>query len=368
MNILFITAFPPNTKTAGQDYTRRLLNDLVTKHHAVSLIYFTYPGHSIGISEGVNVLKSISPSVKNLLNASEYFPFFSKRFDKSLLKFINSIKDSFDILYFDFSQVHLYSLYVEHPCKILMCHDVIFQKAQRQFPVLLPWIRWCEQTLLKTGDYIITFSKKDSNLIHNQYGLTSYPVNFYLKENDFSSVQDNNYSEVLKDTFCFYGAWNRKENLDGLLWFIKKVIPLVKQQFHFKVIGSGMSEKTTNYIKRVPGFEYVGFVENPMTEIMNCSALIAPLHKGAGVKVKVIDALSSGTKVIGTPVAFEGIEDNGNYPLFVQCTFATDFATVINNWNSNSVGDKANARAEFLERYDTNHFPDLIEKLLPKSY
>ena len=43
MKILFITAFPPCQKTAGQDYTRRLILDLIEKGHEVYLIYAEYP-------------------------------------------------------------------------------------------------------------------------------------------------------------------------------------------------------------------------------------------------------------------------------------------------------------------------------------
>ena len=47
MKILFITAFPPNQKTAGQDYTRRLILDLVDKGNAISLFYTEYPNHLV---------------------------------------------------------------------------------------------------------------------------------------------------------------------------------------------------------------------------------------------------------------------------------------------------------------------------------
>lgn len=370
MKILFITAFPPNQKTAGQDYTCRLLKDFIERGHNISLIYFTFPGHSIDISPKITVLKCASPSVKNILNAPAFFPFFSKRFDMSVLHFINSVKESFDLLYFDFSQVHIYSYFINHPCKVLMCHDVILQKAGRQFPIFLPWVRSSEKSILKSASHIITFSKKDSRLLDSAYGLVSHPVNFYLKGNSCFLPEKKHHNDFLNDTFCFYGAWNRKENSEALIWFIKKVRPLLKEvtAFKFKVIGSGMSEKTASFISRIPGFEYIGFVEDPVSEIARCEALIAPLLKGAGVKVKVIDALSCGTKVIGTYVTFEGIEDNKKNPLFVRCSSAADFADTLNNWKLYGAGNKSVARDEFCARYSINHFPDLIETFLVSSY
>ena len=59
--ILFITAFPPNRKTAGQNYSRELLNSLVNKF-TIDLISFTYPNHDIEIKKEIRILKIYSTS------------------------------------------------------------------------------------------------------------------------------------------------------------------------------------------------------------------------------------------------------------------------------------------------------------------
>ena len=51
MKILFITAFPPCQKTTGQDYSRRLMLDLLEKGHEISLGYADYPGHEVKLSQ-----------------------------------------------------------------------------------------------------------------------------------------------------------------------------------------------------------------------------------------------------------------------------------------------------------------------------
>lgn len=111
----------------------------------------------------------------------------------------------------------------------------------------------------------------------------------------------------MENTFCFYGAWNRAENAESLLWFVRKVLPCLPENLHFLVIGGGMSARLQRKLSAIPAVTFLGFVENPLLEIARCQALVAPLRREAGVKVKVIDALSSGTKVIGTEIAFEGL-------------------------------------------------------------
>lgn len=165
---------------------------------------------------------------------------------------------------------------------------------------------------------------------------------------------------VYENRFCFYGAWNRKENSECLEWFLKNVYPKLSADFEFVVIGGGISDSLKEKIHLYKNFSYLGFVDDPVKEIAKCQALITPLHKGAGVKVKVIDALSSGTCVVGTKVAFEGIEDNTVHRLFFHAESADGFVAILNNWRAINIEEKQAAADEFFARYNTNHFTDLL--------
>ena len=352
--ILFITAFPPNQKTAGQDYTLRLIIDLVKKGYSVSIIYTEYVGHDIEIPDSVKILDVIHPSLKNCIKKPIFHPFFTKRYDRNVLNRIKAIANNYDMLYFDFSQMHIYSKYINHPNKVLMCHDVIAQKYMRKGILQLPWILVTEKTLLKTASLIVTFSKKDCNFIKKFYRLESISVNFYLKNDRFKYEN----LKLSNNLFCFYGAWNRMENVECLIWFIKYVYPKLKADLQFIIIGGGLSESLKLKLSEYNNMTYYGYVDNPLIEISKCQALIAPLHKGAGVKVKVIDALSTGTCVIGSNVAFEGIVDNQENSLFFHAESPETYASLLNNWNMISYQRKQISANEFFERYNTNHFTD----------
>lgn len=269
------------------------------------------------------------------------------------------------MLYFDFSQVHIYSLFVNHPNKVLMCHDVICQKFLRKGKLFLPWIKSCEKKLLRSAKKIITFSHKDCEVIKKEYGLDSTAVNFYLKNGHFDYEEAS--IDKIENKFCFYGAWNRTENSAGLEWFLENVCPKLSasNDFQFVVVGGGITESLKSKISAYKNFKILGFVEAPVVEIAKCQALVAPLFKGAGVKVKVIDALSSGTPVIGTEVAFEGIEDNSANLLFFEAKtsekkLAKKISDILTNWKNISVRQKQSSADEFFERYNKNKFADMI--------
>lgn len=353
--ILFITAFPPCNITAGQYYSLRLILDLIGKGYIVDIIYFDYPEHKIDSQIEKNVIECFHPSIMNCLKRFYYNPTFSRRYSKNVLKRICSIKDNYDILYFDFSQTFFYAKKIEHKCKVLMCHDVICQKVSRQNK-LLYWItRWNEKTLLASSNsHIFTFSSKDCNIIKNIYGKESYHVNFYLKREEKESLEYT----CLDKVFCLYGSWNRKENSDGLLWFIKNVLPFLEESIKIIIIGGGIESITLPNDSRI---KPTGFVDKPTEIIETCQALIAPLFSGAGVKVKVIDSLTTGTPVIGTCVALEGI--SANERLLFENNSADDFIKTINQWDKIDAIQKIELAKEFIKQYNNNHFPEYISRL-----
>ena len=358
-SILFISAFPPCQATAGQDYSRRLIEDLVKKGIHIDLVYAEYPGHKPEIPDSVNVLYKIVPSLKNCIKQPTAHPFFSKRYDPGALECIRKCASNYDMLYFDFSQVHIYSTFIKHPCKILMCHDIIFQKYSRKFGrINVKWIQKTEGKLLRTAKRIYTFSHKDTNILKTVYKADSIPVRFYLKDTYI------NYSNIkVGEAFCFYGAWNRRENSEALLFFIRKVRPLLTKEYQYFIIGGGMPFDLRQEVELIKGMNILGFVDDPVKIIASCQALIAPLHQGAGVKVKVVDALTSGTIVIGTDITFEGLEDNTCFPLFIHAKKPQDYANVLNNWKYITSKNKQSSSKEFINRYNNNHFPEKIASL-----
>ena len=149
------------------------------------------------------------------------------------------------------------------------------------------------------------------------------------------------------------------------MWFADKISKFIVSRIRYVVIGGGMDEKNKIKIESDRRFKVIGFVENPLNEIAKCQALIAPLRKGAGVKVKVVDALTTGTPVIGTKVAFEGIEDNSDIALFHNAATKKDYINILNRWRPVDKEVKEQAAEEFYNRYNTNHIVEIInEKML----
>lgn len=367
--VLFISAFPPNNKTAGQNYSFNLIENL-SENNKVDVVYWNYDKHSVCSVSNTNIRFLKHYDINSHFNTIIWsilcgiFPFFTIRFNISALKYIRDISHKYDVLYFDFSQVFIYSIFVTHPYKVMMCHDVISQKFSRYKLACLYnwWVKCSENRVLKKGKEILCFSEKDKLLISDLCNVSPFVVSFYIDKN----IQNIDLDSIsLKPHYCFYGAWNRSENSDGLLWFVDNVLPFCKSNITFKVIGGGMPIKIQQAIKSHGNMDYVGFVDNPYLMLAESIALIAPLFKGAGVKVKVIETLAVGTPVIGTNIAFEGI-DNIKYAgtkSAQKCiASAKEMIEIINHFDI-SIEEKKEIKNSFLSTYSKNKFVNMIDAI-----
>jgi glycosyltransferase involved in cell wall biosynthesis len=357
--ILIVTAFIPSVRAAGQNYTRRLINDLSTDFQ-VDLILFkkTKEEGYVPVSPSVRVLKVLEDSpVRKLVNVAKMpllHPYFTNRFSYRLAMFISRISPEYDHVYFDFSQVFLYAVFARHPRKYLLFHDVIWQLYSRRKGLVSRlheagiWLS--ERMILKTAQSTsLCFSVKDQKILLEQYRARSEVIDTYLDERILALKPDA--LMPVPRQFCLYGAWSRAENNEGLKWFVEAVLPKLGPSIRLVVIGPGLSADLEKALRAYPNVTVRGFIENPYPVIAGSVALIAPLFEGAGVKGKVLEAFACGTHVIGTDIAFEGIEFAAG-PDAVRCRSSQDFIVAIEKMASSVDQDsKISFRQRFRAAY-----------------
>ena len=365
--ILYITAFPPCQKTGGQQFSLNAIRELSQKY-IVDVWYFSYPEHSCEIYSDTDSLTS-DHGIANICDFQiQHYdfikrfwihPLFTRRFNRKILHKIQSVSSDYDILYFDFSQVALYSLYVKHPHKVLRMHDVMFQKFSRKNPLMAKWVTGTERKIVRSFEKVFVPSIKDADLLNRVYGVNAFYTNEYLKPVDFTATVEQ------KKQFVFYGYWKRSENTDGLIWFIEQVLPLLKGEYSFVVMGGGLEPELNEKYLSPNNITYLGFVDDPLSVIMQSSAVIVPLFQGAGIKVKVIDSFTAGTPVIGTELAFEGLPAVARLSYSAQS--AEEFAAVLQTFVPLSYEEKINSAKQFNEVYNKHHLLEQLEDGVPEE-
>ncbi len=109
----------------------------------------------------------------------------------------------------------------------------------------------------------------------------------------------------------YIGTLNWEANVDGLLWFFDEVWPAIKAKHTdlvFYVVGSKPDPRLTDRAADLTDVEFTGFVDELEPYFQKARLFMAPLRFGAGIKVKVLNAMSRGMPTVTTSVGCEGLK------------------------------------------------------------
>ncbi|MBI3130024.1 MAG: glycosyltransferase [Acidobacteria bacterium] len=199
-------------------------------------------------------------------------------------------------LWLNFSQTFALTT-IRRNC-VVVCHDLQCHCDHR----FSRWVRWSERFLLKRAKRVVVLSSRDMGIVHRYYGV---PIDRI--ENLAHLLLPGLHSfrrECLQGatSVAFLGSLARTENLEGLEWFVEKILPACPQ-LEVAVIGKIVPGLKIEH----PQLKYLGFVEDLPAVMAKQSFMIAPLFSRAGIKIKVVESLLNDTPVLGTSSAFGGL-------------------------------------------------------------
>lgn len=246
------------------------------------------------------------------------------RNDKRVHDYINELLSSFNISTFhtEYEQSITYIPDEYLPVSSVVLHDVMSQSVERFYENEKSRLKkifymhqsklikkWEKEHLTQLGK-ITVLNQKDADLVK------LIPVDENKIEIDFPKVENSFYSvkrskdNIQHGSILFWGAMNRKENEDAIIWFYENMLPgILKEVPSAKLYIVGANPSDT--IKKLNSENIIvtGFVESPLKFFEMAQVSIVPLRYGAGIKIKVLEALASKIPVVSTTVGAEGIID-----------------------------------------------------------
>jgi hypothetical protein len=149
----------------------------------------------------------------------------------------------------------------------------------------------------------------------------------------------------------FLGTMAAKHNVAAASWIIEELVPKLKQRARIVFVGWGTSELPLPSKPALVQVEYMGEVEDLAPVLEHATLCLAPLLSSAGPKTKVLDYVAAGCRVLGTPIAYEGLE---GCPGFITATL-DQFPDMVNELLANAELPEAEAsrraeQAEWLRR------------------
>lgn len=106
----------------------------------------------------------------------------------------------------------------------------------------------------------------------------------------------------------FVGDIRAKHNRAAADWLLAEFAPALQQPARLVLVGPGTEQLRSHPHAGVVEVLCMGTMPEIHGLLHSAVACLAPLPYGAGVKTKVLDYVAAGARVIGTPIAFEGIE------------------------------------------------------------
>jgi len=315
MNVLFVTTVPLETETGGGVFSRSVFNALSAQFNVKPLVLAE---HQLIQNR---TLRWIAALIKSVISNVPANIIFHSGFLDSRIKAVFD-NGKWDIIILDHLESGLLQKRNSHLDKhIYISHNreglVVEQKLPRFISFfgggLRQWVESYEIKFVKTVDGIVSISEEECKWYRrycDNVGVI-YPVFTADERNKKSHEQILGCKETLRIGFLGGKKW--RPNEIAVEYIVKQILPSVDRGVEFILAGSGWSEK--DLMKLLKGIKcsgnlrlkVLGFVDHIEDFWQSIDLFLAPIEEGAGVNVKVCEALANSVPVVCSPYALRGL-------------------------------------------------------------
>jgi glycosyltransferase involved in cell wall biosynthesis len=99
-------------------------------------------------------------------------------------------------------------------------------------------------------------------------------------------------------------------NVEGVLWFLREVWPLVRHELpevSISVVGKNPPAELAT-LAEGQNVTLTGYVPDPLPWLQQAGIFVVPLLSGGGMRVKIVEAWRWGLPIVSTSIGAEGIE------------------------------------------------------------
>lgn len=203
--------------------------------------------------------------------------------------------------------------------RVLVEHDVSFvalERARRLPGSLLRkvglWIdglRTFRQEILavESADRAIMMSENDRGVLARflpREHLRVVPNGVDCAAFPFRPVSETN------PVILFVGFFRHEPNVEAALYFAREVLPLIHETLpsaRFRIVGAYPPPEVLDLPAVDERVEVAGWVDSTACEYQAASVFVAPVLRGSGTRLKILEAMASGAAVVSTTIGAEGI-------------------------------------------------------------
>ena len=164
-----------------------------------------------------------------------------------------------------------------------------------------------ERNVCKAAHHVIAVSREDASLMEQMFGVSkvsSIPT----------GVDVESFTPALPGTrsgLVFIGSMDWLPNIDGMRFFAKEVLPLIRRKRHdcpLAIVGREPSREMQALAERDPLIQVTGTVPDVRPYLWKSAVSVVPLRIGGGTRMKIYEAMAAGAAVVSTTVGAEGLD------------------------------------------------------------
>jgi glycosyltransferase involved in cell wall biosynthesis len=165
-----------------------------------------------------------------------------------------------------------------------------------------------EKHLSTLFDGVITVSPDDTTYCREHYHLTNV-LGHVPTGVDITSFRPAPHPPAIP-TIGFLGSMDWMPNIEGIHWFLREVLPLVRHSLptvRLKIIGRNPPATLRDLPLTDPAIEVTGTVPDVQPHVHDCTLIAVPLLAGGGTRIKIFEAMAMGVPVVSTTIGAEGL-------------------------------------------------------------
>lgn len=311
MRVLHITPEAPGSLSGGKIGVKQSIYSLINNKYVVD-----YAGPEIEekeIRQLYNYMYVLEPSNNLPLRIYDSLNMNTNRRYRAW-KNLKLDMSNYDIILLEFTKLNYVLKHIPKEKLIVRVHNVEVDYSYQNFKHnknLFNLIDYIfsgkrERQIVNAASKLMVLTKKDKQRLNKLYGIAENKMEILpvcVKEPKGIKI-NGTYSDELN--MLINGSLWFGPNYEGIKWFLDNVYNKLDFPKRLIIAGSKPNGELIEKVNRLKGVELVDSPESMEQYFLNADISIAPVFNGAGMKVKVAEALSYGLPVVGTTHVFEG--------------------------------------------------------------
>lgn len=170
-------------------------------------------------------------------------------------------------------------------------------------------IKYWEKYYWQTCNQLVTMSEDDKKFIEKEVG-NKTPITVVANGVDTAWFAEKKFHKKTTPTLLSVGTFKWLPNIEAVKFLVNQVWPLIKTKrpdVKLWIVGNAPTEEILDYAQKDSQIEVSGRVPDIREAFSGAHILLAPVFSGKGTRYKILEAMASGTPIIATSIAVEGL-------------------------------------------------------------